>query len=478
MTLQPTYYDIAIIGGGASGTLVALHLLRAATTPRRIALIEPATIAQGVAYSTACAEHVLNVPAMRMSAFEDAADDFVTFLATEDSAGGDRSTLAASFATRGRYGAYLRARLAQARAESPATLEVIAKRVVGCVDAGGQFALTLDSGDAMHAHTVVLALGNAPRPLPVCGEALLPAGSVIAAWDYPGIKGIPPGVDVTVVGAGHSMVDVALSLSAQGHRGAMHVLSRHALLPLPHDARRVSHDFDPHTLDALPLRARVRVMRRQAASMARNGVAWQALMDRLRPHVRTLWRTLSAADQRRFMRHVVRLWDVHRHRIAPAVDALLHAMRARGQLRLHRGRLAAVRREGDRLRVEAVARDGTRAHWPSDVIVNAAGLETCVARMDRALLDELVAHGLARPGPHGIGLDTDEHGALLDTGACAHPRLFAIGSLRIGTVWESIAVPDLRQDAAALAARLLGCAPVGDVASQVASARVATNPSS
>ena len=477
MTLQPTY-DIAIIGGGASGTLVALHLLRAATTPRRIALIEPATVAQGVAYSTSCAEHVLNVPAMRMSAFEDAADDFVAFLAIEDSASGDRSTLAASFAPRRRYGAYLRARLAQARAESPATLEVIANRVVGCVDAGEQFALTLDSGDAMHAHAVVLALGNTPRPLPVSGQALLPAGSVIAAWDYPGIKAIPPAADVTVVGAGHSMVDVALSLSAQGHRGAIHVLSRNALLPLPHDAQRASHDFDPHTLDALPLRARVRVLRRQAASMAHDGVAWQALMDRLRPQVRTLWRSLSPADQRRFMRHMVRLWDVHRHRIATDVDALLQAMRARGQMRLHRGRLAAVRRDGDRLRVEAVARDGTLVQWQSDVIVNAVGLEMRVARMGRALLDDLVAHGLARPGPHGIGLDTDEHGALLDTDARAHPHLFAIGSLRIGTVWESIAVPDLRQDAAALAARLLARAQVFDDAQQAWFTPAAVNPPS
>ena len=477
MTLQSTC-DIAIIGGGASGTLVALHLLRAATTPWHIVLVEPATLANGVAYSTPCAEHVLNVPAMRMSAFEDVPDDFVAFLADDDTGGGsgrDRPALARGFAPRGRYGAYLRARLAQARADSPATLEVIADRAAACVDEGRQFALTLDSGAGLRARAVVLAPGNAPKPLPVPGEASLADGRVIAAWDYAAIKAIAPDADVTVIGAGHSMVDVALSLSAQGHRGAMHVLSRHALLPLPHDVQRAADGFDPAALLALPLRARVRALRQQAAAMARDGVAWQALIDRLRPQVRALWRTLAPADQRRFLRHVVRLWDVHRHRIAPDVDGLLQAMRARGQLRLHRGRLAAVCADGDRLRIEAVARDGACAHWTCDVVINAVGLETRVARMGRPLLDGLVAQGLARPGPHGIGLDTDDDGAVLGTDARAHPRLFAIGSLRIGTLWESIAVPDLRQDAAALAARLLDNAAV-DASAETAATGIAPNP--
>lgn len=450
-------HDIAIVGGGASGVLVALHLLRAARLPVRIVLIEPATVGHGVAYATPCAEHVLNVPAARMSAFQDQPADFVDFLAEAAAADGgdiDRAALAASFAPRRRYGAYLRARLAQARAASAATLAEIPARVRGCVDAGKHFTLTLDDGAGVQARSVVLALGNTPRPLPLPAAAGAPS-STLAAWDYAGLKSIPRDAVVTVVGAGHSMVDVALSLAEQGHRGAVHVLSRHALLPLAHDAARATHGFDAASLLPLSLRVRVRVLRAQAADMARAGVPWQALMDRLRPQVRALWRSLDAGDQRRFRRHVVRLWDVHRHRIAPDVHALLVAMRARGQLRLHRGRLAPVRARDGRLEVAAIGRDGARTAWASDLIVNAVGLETRVAHMRQPLLDDLLRQGLARPGPHAIGLDTDEHGAMLMADAHAHPRLFAIGSLRIGSVWESIAVPDLRQDAAHLAARLL-----------------------
>src|SRR5690606_7587856 len=61
-------HDIAIVGGGAAGTLAAIQLLHRAPQGWRIALYEPAPRpGEGVAYSTRRAEHLLNVPAGRMS---------------------------------------------------------------------------------------------------------------------------------------------------------------------------------------------------------------------------------------------------------------------------------------------------------------------------------------------------------------------------------------------------------------------------
>ena len=62
---------IAIIGGGASGTLAAIHLLRAATArqyPLRIALIDRlGRHGLGEAYSTTSPAHFLNALTDRMS---------------------------------------------------------------------------------------------------------------------------------------------------------------------------------------------------------------------------------------------------------------------------------------------------------------------------------------------------------------------------------------------------------------------------
>ncbi|HYP67214.1 MAG TPA: FAD/NAD(P)-binding protein, partial [Thiobacillaceae bacterium] len=76
---------IAIIGGGFSGTLVAVHLLRTATIPMAVKLIERGpTVGPGVAYSTPETCHLLNVPAGKMSAFPEDAEHFLRWLRNHD----------------------------------------------------------------------------------------------------------------------------------------------------------------------------------------------------------------------------------------------------------------------------------------------------------------------------------------------------------------------------------------------------------
>jgi predicted flavoprotein YhiN len=62
--------SIAIIGGGASGALMATHLLKCAGDAIRLTLIEPrAQIGRGLAYATENESHRLNVRASNISAF-------------------------------------------------------------------------------------------------------------------------------------------------------------------------------------------------------------------------------------------------------------------------------------------------------------------------------------------------------------------------------------------------------------------------
>ena len=53
--------DVAIIGGGAAGTLTPVHLLRTGA-PVRIAIVERSDrLGRGVAYSTTNPRHLMNV---------------------------------------------------------------------------------------------------------------------------------------------------------------------------------------------------------------------------------------------------------------------------------------------------------------------------------------------------------------------------------------------------------------------------------
>lgn len=68
---------LAIVGGGFTGAIVAIHALRAARSPLRIDIIEPRDdLGLGLAYSTTHAEHRLNVPTHRMTLFDEQPEHF------------------------------------------------------------------------------------------------------------------------------------------------------------------------------------------------------------------------------------------------------------------------------------------------------------------------------------------------------------------------------------------------------------------
>ncbi|SEM45947.1 Uncharacterized NAD(P)/FAD-binding protein YdhS [Pseudoxanthomonas sp. GM95] len=451
MFASTPHYDLAIIGGGAAGTLLAIHLLRSATAPLRIAILEPrAQLGRGGAHATRHAEHLLNVRAGGMSAFNAAPGDFVDWLqlGEPDIA---RAELAARFVPRRAFADYLAQRLQDARDASCASLVHVQTRAIGIEHQGAKLLLALEDGSALSAAHLVLATGNAPRPLPARGASALPAGRRIEAWDTVAVDSIAADAEVCIIGSGLSMVDTAMALLTAGHRGTLHVLSRHGLMPLPHADGQPAYALDVDAFAALPLRGRMHALRAEAASAATRGIAWQAVVDALRPHVQHLWTTLSCADQRRFLRHVVRLWDVHRHRIAPAVHARLQQALDAGQLKRHRARLdTAV--AGERcVQLQAHGLHGRPLSLEAACVVNATGVELRVQAMRNPLLTELAGRGLAQPGPHGIGLATCSRGRVLDADGVAQAAVFALGSLRIGSLWESLAIPELRGQAEEIA---------------------------
>jgi len=58
---------------------------------------------------------------------------------------------------------------------------------------------------------------------------------------------------------------------------------------------------------------------------------------------------------------------------------------------------------------------------------------------------------LAEQHPLGLGLDTGAGGALRQASGRLSPELFTLGWMRRGELWESVAIPEIRAQAAALA---------------------------
>ncbi|MBV9354463.1 MAG: FAD/NAD(P)-binding protein, partial [Chloroflexi bacterium] len=203
---------VAIVGGGASGTLAALQLLRQAARPLQVVLCDRGPRESvGAAFSTRDPLHLLNVRAGAMSAFPDAPQDFVAWLA-EHREPGESQVEAGQFVARRRYGAYLRDRLRQAAsgARPGVTLEVVRETVARVAPDPPR--LELRSGRTMPVDRVVLALGNFhPRALPLRG----PAGTVRDdPWVPSALEGLRPAGGVLLVGTGLTMVDAVVSLVA------------------------------------------------------------------------------------------------------------------------------------------------------------------------------------------------------------------------------------------------------------------------
>jgi uncharacterized NAD(P)/FAD-binding protein YdhS len=99
---------IIIVGGGASGVLLACHLLRNPDDDIRVTLIEKRTaIGRGMAYSTAQPGHLLNVRATNMSAFADDPLHFCRWLAERGGQTCDGQGRPPLFAQRYLYGIYI-----------------------------------------------------------------------------------------------------------------------------------------------------------------------------------------------------------------------------------------------------------------------------------------------------------------------------------------------------------------------------------
>ena len=421
---------VAIIGGGASGTILAAQLARRGI--RSLLIDGSGRMGRGVAYSTTEPAHLLNVRAEGMSAWAGEPDHFAKRFESEG--GSPRG-----FAQRRFFATYLSQLLADAVASG--CTELAEATAIAATQSDGGWNVRFSDGSAVDADVLVLAVGN-QEPEGLRAFADLGPRFVRNPWGADAQAAVADlaatGGAALIVGTGLTMVDLALSLDAAGHRGRIVALSRRGLIPRTHA------DFDPAPIAAeeLPrgLRATFRWLRRRGAQ-----VGWRAAVDSLRPYSHPLWQGLTHDEQRRFLRHARPWWDVHRHRIAPEVGDIVARMIADGQLEIVAGRIEAARDADAGVEV-TYRRRGTRQSRSETFAYafNCTGPLHAIERTKDSLLRGLLDAGHVKPDRLGIGVEVSED-------CRAGQRLWAMGPLTKGRYWEIIAVPDIREQAAAVA---------------------------
>jgi uncharacterized NAD(P)/FAD-binding protein YdhS len=451
--------SVAVIGAGASGLLTTIQLLtQGGKSGPRVYLIEKSSgFGTGAAYSTNDPSHILNTRAGNMSAFPDRPNHFLEWL----SASLGESTTPFCFVSRQTYGRYLRSLLRDAAQTAGAAgrLYLVADEAVSLrpIQDGG-FSVRLGVGREIQADAVILATGNpAPFPPVVDDDGVLNSPSYVDnPWLPEATAAVPRERPVLLLGTGLTMVDVAIALANRGHEGTIIALSRRGLLPRSHTPLAGARKTGVPAFEARLLHD-LRSLRRHIDEEVRKGADWRDIIDALRPHTQHYWQSLPLWEKRRFLRHLRPWWDVHRHRLAPAIHDRLHALIAAGRLKIVKGRVKSFKALDDGfVSVTWTPRaSSSQEQLLVARIINCMGPGFGPAKEASPILRQLLQNGLAVEDDLALGLRVDGASHILDASEKPHAAMFAIGPVTRGTFWEVTAVPDIRVKAAEVAAECL-----------------------
>ncbi|MFC5437170.1 FAD/NAD(P)-binding protein [Rhodanobacter umsongensis] len=454
---------VAIIGGGAAAATLLSELLER-QSPQSLHLdwyTGGEASARGVAYGTASERHLLNVRAASMSMFAGKPRGFLDFAQRDDPA-----IAGTDFLPRRRYGDYLEAEVARALQQGKAhghDVNIIPFAADALVPE--RDGVTVIHGEeSRRVDAAVLALGALPpQPLPGVSAAALDSGRYVvdpwrlladrAAWPQ-------PPRNVVVLGLGLTAVDVLLELSAHWPQTTFTAISRHGLLPEAHlHAASAPADDSAGLVEAMrdtpDIRHWLHLLRE---ATTQEGSGWRAIVDSLRPHSAGLWAELPLEQRARFMRHARWAWERVRHRMPPQIRDALTALERDGRLQRRRGRMQSVDVAGDGV-VLHLDHAGHSQTLAADLVIQTVGLNTDVRRTPHRLISQLLTNAHIAADPLGLGVLADTDGHLQRDGTREAPthwaHVFAIGSLLRGTLWESTAMPEIRQQARHLADQLL-----------------------
>lgn len=459
MTGRRRHPTVVVIGGGFTGAAVAYHLA-ARRLPQLglVTVVEPRSLlGAGLAYSTMDPAHRINVPAARMSLISEQPGHFAEWLERTGAVDREAETPEGHvFAQRRLFGLYVDATLLPLVGEG-----LISHRqtvATAITRQGARFKIALEDGTALLADYVVLATTH-PRPaVPTALRSLVgEKGLVENAYAPDAVAGVGRHDRVLIVGNGLTSADIVAALDARGHVGPITSLSRHGLRSKGHAATVAEPRGDFSTAPAATVLELLAHIRSELAASHAAGESWHPVFDALRNQGGVIWAGLAPAERLRLVRHLRVLWDVHRFRIAPQVEAILERRIAEGTLDVVAGSVVAAMREPHAFAVDIRPRSRQtllREHF--DTVIVATGPAHAAILHENPAIASLDAAGLVRLDAYGLGMAVDASANALDRAGVPVPGLYIAGPLARGTFGELMGLLEVTRHAEFVAARIAG----------------------
>lgn len=447
---------VIIVGGGFSGTALAIHLARTSSSRLLITVVEPrASLGGGVAYSTQEPAHRINVPASRMQLSGEEQGAFDRWYRQQPECSLDSVAHCddgAVYPQRSLFGRYLAEQFVQAAQAYPhITLRHIQ---ASAVDWEGE-QLLLNNGETMQGDVLALAISHPPPSLPRALQPFSTHPALIAnPWQHGVLDAIDAQSAVAIIGTGLSMADVVASLGTRQHRGPLIAFSRRGQL----SRDNLSGEWPEWTLalqQASSARLWLRHIRAEVARAAEQDLPWQRVLDQVRVQGQDIWQSLPLREQQRFVRHLRSWWDVHRYRIAPQVSAVISARRQQGSLKVLAARLIDISKLGNQLQITLRTREGASETHRLDHLIVTTGPGHEALTASQPLLQSLSQQGLIRADQLGFGIDVDSQSRTLNLSGQPNARLFVVGPAARARFGELMGLPQVADHAAAVARHIL-----------------------
>ncbi|THK37848.1 hypothetical protein EHS39_12425 [Ensifer sp. MPMI2T] len=425
--------EIAIIGRGFSGIMMAIALMKSIRVSFHLTMYDPhPSISGGQALSSAQSMEILNSRVRDLSVAAGQPDDFNAWLCTN---GEFRAAVPAAipgfqqiFVPKGIFSDYVHQRFSEALARRSDITVKFSHEPVRALRklATGRFTLVHEGGTD-ESDVVVLATGFGVRARNV--EVPDDERPVVRA------RRLVDPRHAVLLGSGIRVVDQLFQMRDGGYAGTVTLLSRHGFLPQTHTRLSAAPSFP---VDPMPssLREIVRFVRKACTDAEAKGQSWQSAMNGLRRRARSLWQALPAREKRQFNRHLRAIYDSHRNRLPAAVHARLQQELAEGRTVLRRG--WAGRR----------VPEGLIVRWsgqPAEEVLRADQVIDCrcsAPDLQAPLFQSLFAGGLAMPDELELGIAVSPTGEVLGSGGRT-PNLFAIGPLGVGSLPDIDLVPEI-----------------------------------
>jgi len=449
-------FTIAIVGGGFSGTVLAIQLLRMGLPKTDLVVLieQNPRIGPGLAYSVEDECCLLNVPAGNMSALADDPGHFLHYCQRIDP-----KITSSSFVPRRLYGQYIEQLLCETAALYPEQLQQLRASVVDLeLISPNQCRLDFANHASILANKVVLALGHfAPRPLAALKS--LPTEVVIAPWDTDQLQKTPAALPIAILGTGHTAIDALLRLQANVVTQKVYLLSRRGLLPQSHRVIFTAADpYLPHCLEnSLPTaRAFTKALRGEIKKYGQDGGDWRDIFNQIRAHTPDLWQRLSIKERARFLRQLVPYWDMHRHRLAPNIGKQIDEMQKQGTIEIIAGRIESAQMQHKLIHIQYRDRGSQELKLIEvGAIIQCNGPNYDLSTVPDPLIQSLIRRNYLQQDALNIGIETGSEYRLQSPSHPIQQHLYYIGPLLKARYWESIAVPELRVHVQRLAAQLL-----------------------